>query len=85
MLTYVVDLHAGDLNAYPKGVNVDDAYLDRAGFYALALLDQCTQQPRERQLNFYGGLKWQYEEFIPYGRRRIDRMAVFRTKQDLVM
>ena len=36
MLTYVVDLHAGDLNADPTGVNVDDAYLDRAGYYALA-------------------------------------------------
>ena len=30
MLTYVVDLYAGDLNADPTGVNVDDAYLDRA-------------------------------------------------------
>ena len=39
MLTYVVDLYAGDLNADPTGVNVDDAYLDRAGYYALARLD----------------------------------------------
>ena len=31
MLTYVIDLYAGDLSAYPTGVNVDYAYLDRAG------------------------------------------------------
>ena len=58
MLTYVVDLYAGDLNADPTGVNVDDAYLDRAGYYALARLDKRTHQPLERQFNFYGGLKW---------------------------
>ena len=52
MLTYVVDLYAGDLNADPTGVNVDDAYLDRAGYYALFRLDQRTHQPLERQLNF---------------------------------
>ena len=80
-----VDLYAGDLNADPTGVNADDAYLDRAGYYALARLDQPTHQPLERKLNFYGGLKWRYEEFVPYERRRIDRMALFLAKQDLVM
>jgi hypothetical protein len=40
-------------------------------------LGQRTHQPLERQLNFYGGLKWRYEEFVPCERRRIDRMAVF--------
>ena len=36
MLTYVVDLYAGDLNADPTGMNVYDAYLDRPRYYALA-------------------------------------------------
>ena len=85
MLTYVVDLYVGDLNADPTGVSVDDADLDRAGYYALARLDQRTHKPLERQLNFYDGLKWRYEEFVPYERRRIDRMALFQAKQDLVM
>lgn len=85
MLTYVVDLYAGDLSADPTGVNVDYAYLDRAGYYALARLDQRTHQRLERQLNFYGGLKWRYEEFVPYEYRRIDCMALFQAKKDLVM
>ena len=85
MLTYVVDLYARDLTTDPTGVNVDDACLDRAGYYALARLDARTHQPLERQLNFYGGLKWRYEEFIPYERRRIDCMALFRAKSDLEM
>ena len=55
MLTYVVDLYAGDLNADPTEVNVDDAYLDRAECYALARLDQRRHQPLERQLNFTAG------------------------------
>ena len=38
MLTYVVDLYAGDLNADPTGMNVDYAYLDRPGYYAVARL-----------------------------------------------
>ena len=45
-LTYVVDLYAGDLNVDPTGVNVDNAYLDRAGYHALARLDQRTHQPQ---------------------------------------
>ena len=66
-------------------MNVGDAYLDRAGYYVLARFDQRTHQPLERQLNFFSGLKWRYEEFVPYERRRIDRMALFQAKQDLVM
>ena len=52
MLTYVVDLYAGDLNEDPTGVNVDDAYLDRAGYYALARLDQRTHQTARASIEF---------------------------------
>jgi hypothetical protein len=36
MLTYVVDLYAGDLDAHPSGVAAERAFLDRAGYFALA-------------------------------------------------
>ena len=39
MLTYVIDLYAGDLGQHANGVALDDAWLDRKGYYALARKD----------------------------------------------
>ncbi len=85
MLSYVIDIYAGDLNAAPSGVDRENAYLDKAGYYALARRDDKTHQPKERQLEFFGGLKWRFEEFVPYERRKIDRIAIFRARADLRM
>ena len=35
MLTYVIDLYAGDLTAQPDAVSLTDAWLDGAGYYAI--------------------------------------------------
>ena len=84
VLSYVVDLYAGDLDAYPNAVNLEDAHLDRSGYYALARNDPRNHNhPRERQLNFHGGLRWRYEENIPEIRRKIDRVALFKSKKGL--
>ncbi|MEO1747639.1 MAG: hypothetical protein AAFR27_03305 [Pseudomonadota bacterium] len=84
MLAYVVDLYAGDLDAYPNAVSLEDAHLDRSGYYALARNDPDNHNyPKERQLDFFGGLRWRYEEHIPLERRRIDRIALFRAKPGL--
>ncbi|WP_438985991.1 glycosyltransferase family 2 protein [Marivivens donghaensis] len=84
MLTYVVDLYAGDLGKYPSAVSVDEAMLDKTGYYALARNDPANHNhPKERQLDFYGGLRWRYEEFIPAAKRRIDRIAIFRAQKGL--
>lgn len=82
MLTYVVDLYAGDLGKYPDAVSLDEAYLDRSGYYALG-----RQRPdgtfHERQLDFFGGLRWRFEEHVPPERRRIDRISLFRARPGL--
>ena len=84
MLTYVVDLYAGDLTAHPTAVSLEDAHLDKSGYYALARTDPANHDhPMERQLNFFGGLRWRYEEHIPAPRRKIDRIALFRAAQAL--
>lgn len=84
MLTYVIDLYAGDLGAHPDAVSLDDAWLDRTGYYALARKDPAKDwQPKDRQLDFHGGLRWRFEEHIPYTRRRIDRISLFRAKPGL--
>ena len=84
ILTYVVDLYAGDLRDAPSAVARDDAYLDRSGYYALARTDE-TGDAYERQMDFYGGLRWRFEEHVPYLRRRIDRVSLFRAVPGLKM
>lgn len=84
VLTYVVDLYAGDLEAYPTAVALNDAYLDKSGYYALARKAK-NDSYAERQLDFFGGLRWRFEEHIPMPRRRIDRVSLFRATPGLTL
>ena len=84
VLAYVIDLYAGDLGEFPDAVSLEDAHMDRSGYYALARLDEENHNhPKERQLNFFGGLRWRFEEHIPEPKRKIDRIALFRAKHGL--
>lgn len=82
MLTYVIDLYAADLARHPDAVSLDETLFDRSGYFALG-----RQGPDgkllERQLDFFGGLRWRFEEHVPENRRRIDRIALFRTAPGL--
>ena len=82
ILTYVVDLYAGDLGRNPNAVSLEDAHLDKSGYYALSRKDRWNND-LDRQMNFFGGLRWRFEEHIPAPRRRIDRVALFRNKPGL--
>ena len=84
VLSYVVDLYAGDLTANPDAVSLETAHLDRSGYYALARTEPVKPHaPKDRQLDFFGGLRWRFEEHIPWTRRKIDRIALFRAKTGL--
>ena len=84
ILTYVIDLYAGDLQEFPDAVSLEDAHLDKSGYYALARPDPANHNhPKERQLDFFGGLRWRFEEHVPSIRRKIDRIALFRAKLGL--
>jgi hypothetical protein len=84
MLTYVVDLYAGDLAQAGNGVSLTDAWLDKSGYYALARKDPARNwEPKDRQMDFFGGLRWRFEEHIPWTRRKIDRISLFRARQGL--
>ncbi len=86
MLTYVVDLYADDLASFPDAVSLDSAHLDRSGYYALARKDADNHNhPKERQLDFFGGLRWRFEEHVPETRRKIDRISLFRAKEGLTL
>ncbi|MCF6315623.1 MAG: hypothetical protein L3J30_04890 [Marinosulfonomonas sp.] len=82
ILTYVIDLYAGDLNEFPDAISLEDAHLDKSGYYALARPD-ADNTPKERQLDFFGGLRWRFEEHIPAARRKIDRVSLFLAKKGL--
>ena len=86
ILSYVVDLYADDLNQCPNAVSLDRAHLDKSGYYALGRPDGANHNhPKERQLDFFGGLRWRFEEHIPVPRRKIDRIALFRAKPGLTL
>ncbi|MEL6914057.1 MAG: glycosyltransferase family 2 protein [Pseudomonadota bacterium] len=82
ILTFVVDLYAGDLARHPSGVSLEDAMLDRTGYYALARTDRWGH-PIDRQMDFFGGLRWRLEQHMPKTRRRIDRVALFQARAGL--
>ncbi|MEP2027384.1 MAG: hypothetical protein ABJI96_01600 [Paracoccaceae bacterium] len=84
MLTYVIDLYAPDLGSHPNAVTLNDAHLDRSGYYALKRDGRSSDGlHKDRQLSFYGGLRWRFEEHIPLAGRKIDRVALFKAKPGL--
>ncbi|WP_319824503.1 hypothetical protein [Thalassovita sp.] len=85
MLTYVIDLYAGDLQQNPTAVSLEQTFLDKTGYFALSRADSTTGHPKDRQLDFFGGLRWRFEEHIPPARRKIDRIALFRTRPGLTL
>ncbi len=86
MIAFVVDIYAADLDRNPDAVSRDEACIDRSGYFALARKDPAKDwAPKERQLDFFGGLRWRFEEHIPVPRRKIDRVALFRAKPGLVL
>jgi hypothetical protein len=86
MPTPVIDLYAGDLAARPDAVSLADAWLDRSTYYGVARKDPYRNwAPKERQVDLYGGLRWRFEEHVPWTRRRIDRISLFRAEAGLRM
>jgi len=78
VLTYVIDLYAEDLSKNPDAVSLDSAMLDSSGYYAEGRLDVNNHNhPKDRQLNFYGGLRWRFEEHVAKPKRKIDRVGLF--------
>ena len=81
-LTYVIDLYAGDLHTFPDAVSLDNALLDGSGYYAEPRRD-ANDVDMDRQMNFYGGLRWRFEEHVDDSKRKIDRVGLFRAETGL--
>jgi hypothetical protein len=86
MLTPVIDLYAGDLGLRPDAVSLTDAWLDTSTYYALVRKDPARNwEAKDRQVDIYGGLRWRFEEHVPWTRRRIDRISLFRAEAGVRM
>lgn len=81
ILTYVIDLYADDLDTYPNAVSLHDAHLDKSGYYAHARSKD--NKTLDRQLDMFGGLRWRFEEHVPWERRKIDRIGLFQAQKGL--
>ena len=79
----VIDLYAPDLKAARDAVSLQEAHLDTAGYYATGRRQ--GDEFHADQVELYGGLRWRYEEHVRNGRRRIDRIALFRATKGLSM
>ena len=84
ILTYVIDLYASDLGQHRNAVSLQDAHLDKSGYYALTRKAEAQNwAPMDRQMDFFGGLRWRFEEHIPWARRKIDRISLFKARKGL--
>ncbi|MCY4180348.1 MAG: hypothetical protein OXC60_19100 [Litoreibacter sp.] len=81
VLSFVIDLYSNDLGQHPDGVSRNAAHFDRNGYYALQRFED--GEALDRQLDYFGGLRWRYEEHVPYEKRRIDRVGLFRAQKGL--
>ncbi|MFC0278820.1 hypothetical protein ACFOHK_04290 [Falsigemmobacter intermedius] len=85
IVTPVVDLYAADTRRQPDGVDRATAMLDRIGYYALQRGDPLKNwEPKPRQFDLFGGLRWRFEEHVPWTKRRIDRVSLFRAVPGLI-
>ncbi len=84
MVTFIIDLYAADLRQNPNAVCTQTAQIDSSGYYAQTRLDPDQHNfPKERQLDFFGGLRWRFDQYVPSTLRKIDRIGLFTSKPGL--
>ncbi|MEE9452786.1 MAG: hypothetical protein V3V13_00195 [Paracoccaceae bacterium] len=76
VFTYAIDLYPQNMNDHPNGVDLATAHLDSNGYYGLNRFEDAEEL--ERQTDIFGGLRWRFEEHIPWKKRRIDRISLFK-------
>jgi len=81
VFSYTIDLYPDDLEKANNGFSLEGAHFDGAGYYALQRY--IAGDPQDRQLDICGGLKWRYEEHLPYEKRRLNRVALFKPEPGL--
>jgi hypothetical protein len=81
VFTYAIDLYPENLSSHGNGVDIGSAHLDQNGYYGQERFSD--GEVVERQPEVFGGLRWRFEEHIPWEKRRIDRISLFKATQGL--
>ena len=81
VFTYSIDLYPKDLANCGNGIDIDTAQMDRNGYYGQERFVEGTKI--ERQPEIFGGLRWRFEEHIPWEKRRVDRISLFKATKGL--
>ena len=85
MLTFVVDIYTKNLETLKNASIREKSYLDKTGYFAEERIDSHTFHPIKRQLDFFGGLRWRFEQYVPQDQRKIDRIAIFKASKGLTI
>ncbi len=85
MLTFVVDIYTKNLETMKNATIREKSYLDKTGYFAQERIDPHAFHPMERQLDFFGGLRWRFEQYVPQDQRKIDRIAIFKASKGLTI
>jgi len=85
----VVDAYPAQLPRAPYDTGYDptsgDVLIDSIGYHAKPRWNMDQGRAHDRQLDMFGGLKWRFSNYVPFERRRIDRVALFQARAGLVM
>lgn len=76
-----IDLYTKDIKRDLSDFDIDQALFDSLGYYSHARQDNFG--PKSRQIDVFGGLRWRFEQYIPWDRRRINNMRLFKSKNSL--
>jgi hypothetical protein len=79
--SFVVDLYSDQMLGGQEGVSLEDASFDALGYYGLNRFG--GPEALERQYDVVGGLKWRFEEHVPWVQRRMDRISLFKPSHGL--
>lgn len=83
VFSYAIDLYPSDLSSHSNGIDIDGAHLDQSGYYGTEQFIEGEVQ--ERQPEIFGGLRWRFEKHIPWEKRRIDRICMFKVSYGLTI
>lgn len=81
VFTHIVDLYSDDLERDQNAVSREHAFFDASGYYGAPRYE--GPDKLERQFEVVGGLKWRFEEHIPWRQRRMDRISLFKAARGL--
>lgn len=81
----VIDTYPAQLPQMGYDVAPAGQFIDARGYHGTPRWNRDEGCEYDRQLDLFGGLKWRFRDHVPYDRRRIDRVCLFRARTGMTM